>query len=165
MRFQISDLGKDFEISVKISKDFNEISRSEQSLGICHSSVVFTTQPARDNDNAHIWTILASKTFQQPGNSHRKWTQQEGTQSTQPTTQCSTVETWEPCLITERPRVGTEMSLEAVSCCDLVQNLETVQLLISKKDLNKTFVIFDPPKGDPHACLWAESWTPKNCQK
>ena len=54
MRFQISDFGKDFEISVKISKDFNEISRSEQCLGICHSSVVFTTQSAKDNDNANI---------------------------------------------------------------------------------------------------------------
>ena len=37
----------------------------------------------------------------------------------------------------ERSRVRAEMSFGAVSCCDLAQNLETAQLLISKKDLDK----------------------------
>ena len=84
-----------------------------------------------------IYTFLASMTFQQPGSSQRKWTQQEWTQPTQQTTQSSTVETWKPCLVAERSRVCAEMSFGAVSCCDLAQNLETAQLLISKKDLDK----------------------------
>ena len=35
-----------------------------------------------------------------------------------------------------RPKVCTEMTFEALSYCDLVQNLETVLFLISLKDLD-----------------------------
>ena len=83
-------------------------------------------------------TFLASMMFQQPENSQRKWTKEEWTQPTQQTTQCSTVEGWKLCLVAERPRVWirTEIFFEAVSYCDLAQNLEKVQFLISKKGLN-----------------------------
>ena len=58
------------------------------------------------------YSFLASTTFQQPGNSQIKWTQKEWTQTTPQTTQCSTVETWEPCLVAERLRVHAEVSLK-----------------------------------------------------
>ena len=36
-----------------------------------------------------------------------------------------------------RAMVRAQMSFEAIICCDLAQNLETVQFLISKKDVDK----------------------------
>ena len=42
-------------------------------------------------------------------------------------------------LVAERPRVCTEMSFEAVGYYHLAQNLEAVQFLISKKDLDNSF--------------------------
>ena len=46
-------------------------------------------------------------------------------------------EMWELYFVEERPKVHAEISSEAVSYCDLAQNLERVQSLNSKKDLDK----------------------------
>ena len=78
------------------------------------------------------YSFLASTTFQQPGNSQIKWTRKEWTQPTPQTT----VETREPCLVAERPRVHAEVSFEAVNVWPCTEPGNSA-LLISKKDLNK----------------------------
>ena len=116
--------------------DFSKLYPGEQEWEAFATVLLSSLHNLQGTMMMQIQTFLASTTFQQPGNSQRKWTLQ-GTQPTQQTTQCSTVETWESHLVAKRPRVHAEKSMEAVSCCDHAQNLEAAQLLISKRDLNK----------------------------
>ena len=78
-------------------------------------------------------TILASTTFQQPGNSQRKWAQQSELNLHNKLPNAVQLRT-EWCA---SGKFHAEISFEVVSYCDFVQNLETVQFLISKMDLGK----------------------------
>ena len=124
------------------NKEFNQwlwfqwtVPRWARMGSICHSFVVSTTQFARDNDDANIdvssqHDVLA--TLREDGlseselNLHNKL---PNAVQLRPESRAS--------LLAERPRVIAEFSFEAVSYYDLAQNLETVQFLISKKDLDK----------------------------
>ena len=95
------------------NKEFNQwtVPRHSRMGSICHSSVVSSTQCARDNDDANI-------DFSNQHGVSATWElseeMEEWTQPTQQTTKCSTVETQESCLVAERLRVRGEMSSEAI---------------------------------------------------
>ena len=71
------------------------------------------------NDDAKLWLSSHHDVLATAGNSQGEWNKQEWTQPAQQTTQCSTVETSELCLVAERLRVCAECLLKQLAIATL----------------------------------------------